>query len=35
MDDRFQDYGKAVCKYVNHATGREKASIQAELAAHM
>ncbi len=35
MDDRFQDYSKAVCKYVNHATGREKASIQAELTAHM
>ena len=35
MDDRFQDYGKAVCKCVNYATGREKKSIQAELAAHM
>ncbi|MDO4517503.1 MAG: permease prefix domain 1-containing protein [Bacillota bacterium] len=35
MDDHFQNYGNAVCKYINHATGREKDSIRAELAAHM
>ena len=35
MDDRFQNYGNAVCKYINHATGREKDSIRAELTAHM
>lgn len=35
MDPRFQDYGKAVCQHLRHATGREKKSVQAELAAHL
>ena len=35
MHPTFDEYGKTVCRYVPHATGREKASIQAELAAHM
>jgi len=35
MDPRFLDYGTAVCRYVRHATAKEKASIRKELADHM
>lgn len=35
MNPRFQDYGKAVCQHLRHATGREKKSVQAELVAHL
>ena len=35
MHPTFDEYGKTVCRHVRHATGREKASIRAELTAHM
>ncbi len=35
MDQKFDRYGRAVCQYIRHGTGREKRAIQAELSAHM
>lgn len=35
MDPRFLAYGEAVCRQVRHATRREKAGIQKELADHL
>ena len=35
MDPRFFTYGEAVCRQVRHATKREKAGIQKELADHL
>lgn len=35
MHERFNEYGKAVCGYVRHATGKEKAAIRKELEDHM
>lgn len=35
MRERFNEYSKAVCGYVRHATGKEKAAIRKELEDHM
>lgn len=35
MEKRFIDYGQRVCQFIRHATPKEKAAIQAELAAHI
>ena len=35
MHERLYQYTHAVCRYVNHATGKEKAAIRKELTDHM